>query len=153
MVKEILIRKGERRLEAKLEGGEVVTFRIAVGSDASGPKMREGDRRTPEGDYFVFARNPESEFYLSLAISYPNAVDVERGVNSGLISPKEADEIKIVIENKGRPPQKTALGGEIYIHGGGCDRVGTRGCIGLDNLDMQWLFDRTDNGTPVKILP
>ena len=64
MVKEILIRKAERRLEATLEGGETVTFPIAVGSDAEGPKMREGDRRTPEGDYFVFARNPKSKFHL-----------------------------------------------------------------------------------------
>jgi murein L,D-transpeptidase YafK len=150
---EIIVYKSERRLEARTSNGTVQSIRSAVGYEASGPKLEEGDRRTPEGDYYIYTRNPQSQYYLSLAISYPNAEDAERGFKAGLISREEADAIKDVIANKGRPPQKTALGGEIYIHGGGCDRVGTRGCIGLDNADMKWLYDRTEIGTPVKILP
>ncbi|HSI88771.1 MAG TPA: L,D-transpeptidase, partial [Pyrinomonadaceae bacterium] len=149
----IVVYKSERRLEVRKSDGTVRSFRAAVGYEASGPKLKEGDRRTPEGDYYIFTRNPQSEFYLSLAVSYPNAEDAERGFNAGLISREEADEIREIIDNKVRPPQKTAMGGEIYIHGGGCEREGTRGCIGLDNADMKWLFDRTANGTPVKILP
>src|SRR5690606_17260726 len=141
MVKEILIRKAERRLEASLKGGEVVTFPIAVGSDNEGPKMREGDRRTPEGDYFVFARNPRSKFHLSLALSYPNAEDARRGARAGIISRAEAEDIARLAIAGERPPQKTALGGEIYIHGGGSGRdEGTQGCIGLEDGDIEWLF-------------
>ena len=154
MVKQIVVRKAERRLEAALEDGETVTFPIAVGSDAKGPKLREGDRRTPEGEYYVFARNPESKFHLSLAISYPNGEDARRGLEAGVISGEEAEEIERIESAGGRPPQKTALGGEIYIHGGGSGREeGTEGCIGLDDEDIEWLFERVKVGTRVQILP
>ena len=152
-VMEIVVYKSERRLEVRHSDGSLRSFRAAVGYEASGPKLKEGDLRTPEGEYYIFTRNPKSEFYLSLAVSYPNAEDAERGFKAGMISREEADDIREIIDIKGRPPQKTALGGEIYIHGGGCEREGTRGCIGLDNEDMKWLFDRTDNGTSVKIFP
>ncbi len=154
MVKNILIRKGERRLEATLRDGETVTFPVAVGSDAKGPKMREGDRRTPEGDYFVFARNPKSRFHLSLALSYPNAEDARRGAREGIISQADAEAIARLAAAGERPPQKTPLGGEIYIHGGGSGRdEGTQGCIGLEDGDIEWLFERVEVGTPVRILP
>lgn len=154
MVNEIVVRKAERRLEAALEDGETVTFPVAVGSEADGPKMREGDRRTPEGDYFVFARNPESKFHLSLALSYPNAADARRGARAGIISQADAEDIARLAAAGERPPQKTALGGEIYIHGGGSGRdEGTQGCIGLDDEDIEWLFERVKVGTPVRILP
>ena len=52
-----------------------------------GTKPREGDGRTPEGTYFIDRKNPASQFYLSLGISYPNSEDRrladERGVDPG----------------------------------------------------------------------
>jgi len=53
------------------------------------------------------------------------------------------------------PPQNTRLGGEIYIHGHGDtgEPQGTRGCIALNNADMQDLYDRVAIGTSVAIVP
>ncbi len=51
------------------------------------------------------------------------------------------------------PPQKTALGGEIYIHGGGIEKDWTKGCVALRNEEMKEIFDAIPVGAKVKILP
>ena len=51
------------------------------------------------------------------------------------------------------PPQKTKLGGEIYIHGGGCSSDWTAGCMALKNEEMQEIFDSIPVGTSVRIEP
>ncbi len=51
------------------------------------------------------------------------------------------------------PPQKTALGGEIYIHGGGTERDWTWGCVALKNEEIEELFAAMPVGTKVTITP
>ncbi|MER3631224.1 MAG: L,D-transpeptidase, partial [Blastocatellia bacterium] len=50
-------------------------------------------------------------------------------------------------------PQKTKLGGEIYIHGGPAKGDWTKGCIALDDRDMLQLFKIVPVSTEVSILP
>ncbi len=50
------------------------------------------------------------------------------------------------------PPQKTKLGGEIYIHGGGNSTDWTNGCIALKDKEIKEVFDAIPIGTKVKIL-
>jgi len=50
-------------------------YEVELGFEPLGHKSAEGDGRTPEGDYIVDRRNPNSEFYLSIGIDYPNAAD------------------------------------------------------------------------------
>ncbi len=57
------------------------------------------------------------------------------------------------LARKRTPPWDTALGGEIFIHGGGTSGDWTAGCVALDNADMQELFDSVPLGTPVRIEP
>ena len=52
-----------------------------------------------------------------------------------------------------RPPWKTALGGEIMIHGGGTDSDWTEGCIAVSDLEAEELFRALPLGTPVEIAP
>lgn len=149
----IVIKKKERSLEV-FDGGEPVrTYKVALGSEPVGDKETEGDGRTPEGDFYIFTKNPESRFYLSLGISYPNEEDAERGLREGLITREEHEEILRAVSEKKMPPQKTKLGGEIYIHGHGNLLDWTEGCVALTNEEMKELYDSIPVGTPVRIEP
>lgn len=149
----IVVRKSARRLE--LFNGEqlVMGFSASLGSTPEGDKTVEGDGRTPEGEFYVFTKNEKSKFHRSLGLSYPNREDADRGLAKKIISPEEHAAILDAIESGTMPPQKTALGGEIYIHGGGCDSDWTEGCIALENDQMSYLFSVVEKGTPVTICP
>lgn len=147
----IRIVKNTRRLML-YSGGELVRiYRIGLGSSPIEDKISEGDRRTPEGTFYVFTKNENSNYYLSLGLSYPNIEDAERGLREGLIDQKEHDAIVDAIHKKSAPPQNTALGGEIYIHGNGSQTDWTWGCIALENNEMRELFDTVPTGAEVSI--
>jgi hypothetical protein len=89
-----------------------------------------------------------------LRISYPNLEDGERGIRQGLIDQPTSDAIKRAWENKSIPPQYTALGGGVGIHGGNSKEQGhnwTWGCIGLRDQDIEDFFDYVQVGTPIFI--
>jgi murein L,D-transpeptidase YafK len=153
----INIAKRSRQLSL-LSGPELVrTYPIALGRNSEADKFVEGDEATPLGEFYICAKNPRSRYFLSLCISYPNAEDAERGLAAGLISVGEHAQILDAVNARRMPPQKTRLGGEIYIHGhgdgDGGEHLGTRGCIALNDADMQDLYDRVSIGTPVIIVP
>ena len=149
----IVVKKAERRLFL-YDGNKLVkTYRIGLGLSPKGDKVRQGDRRTPEGDFYIFTRNDKSAFYLSLGVSYPNATHADRGLREGLISKSQHDAIMRALKLKKTPPQNTALGGDIYIHGRGASSDWTWGCVALEDTDIRELFDTVSVGTPVTILP
>jgi murein L,D-transpeptidase YafK len=129
----------------------VRVYRVGLGTDPVNDKVKEGDRRTPEGTFYIFTKNEHSAYYLSLGLSYPNVEDAKRGLRDGLIDRPQYDQIVAAIRNKGEPPQKTALGGEIYLHGNGSRSDWTWGCVALDNKDIRELFDAVPVKTPVVI--
>jgi murein L,D-transpeptidase YafK len=149
----IVVLKSKRRLELYSEGAVVRTYKVGLGLNPVPDKKREGDRATPEGEFYVFTKNDKSAFYLSLGISYPNAEDAERGLRDGLISRGQHDAIVRAIKRKAKPPQNTALGGDIYIHGNGASSDWTWGCVALENDDIRELFETVSVGTPVTIRP
>lgn len=63
------------------------TYPVCRWSGQLGPKKREGDRQVPEGFYSVSPglMNPNSNYYLSFNIGYPNAYDRAHGYTGGLI--------------------------------------------------------------------
>lgn len=143
--------KSERRLE--LYNGEdlVKSYSVVLGFAAEGDKESEGDGKTPEGEFYVCVKNPASKFHLSLGISYPDRKAAERGIRRGVISQNEYESIIKAIAEQRIPPQKTSLGGEIYIHGGGTAFDWTDGCIALADEDIEELFDLIPLGVPVAI--
>jgi len=149
----IVVFKSKRRLELYSNGALVRTYRVGLGLNPIADKQRQGDRATPEGEFYVFTRNDKSAYFLSLGISYPNIEDADRGLRDGLISRGEHDAIVNAIKGKAKPPQNTALGGDIYIHGNGASSDWTWGCVALENEDMRELFDVIKVGTPVTIKP
>lgn len=128
-------------------------YPIALGFEATGEKIKQGDGRTPEGNYFIVAKNPQSKFYLSLAINYPNLRDAKSALAEGLIQRADFEAIKAAEIKKTIPPWNTALGGEIFIHGNGARYDWTDGCIALENFQMKELYQAISPGTPVEILP
>jgi murein L,D-transpeptidase YafK len=146
------IEKSARRLTVFSAGEPVRRYRIALGREPLGDKEREGDLRTPEGEFYVCTRNSESNHHRALGLSYPNVEDAERGLAEGMITKREHRAIIDAQRHMTRPPWKTALGGEIMIHGGGTETDWTEGCIALADDEAEELFDALPLGTPVAIL-
>lgn len=149
----IVVFKGNRQLQIYSDGVVVRTYRVGLGLNPVDDKQREGDRATPEGEFYIFTKNPKSAYYLSLGISYPNIEDAKRGLSAGLITRGEHDQIVSAIRKKAAPPQYTSLGGLIYIHGNGAASDWTWGCVALENEDIKELYNSVPIGTPVTIKP
>ena len=149
----LVVKKSARKLEI-FDGAKLIkTYRAGLGFTPVGDKEIEGDGKTPEGDFYIFTKNENSKFYLSLGISYPSAEDARRGLENELISKNEYERIIEAIKNRQVPPQKTRLGGEIYIHGNGGATDWTHGCVALADADMKELFDAVPVGINVRIEP
>jgi murein L,D-transpeptidase YafK len=149
----VVVEKGARRLRLYAGGKQVRVRRVALGFEPSGDKVRQGDGRTPEGEFRVCMKNERSNFYLSLGLTYPNAEDAERGLRDRIITRAQHGNIVSALDAGRCPPWNTALGGEIFIHGGGTARDWTFGCVALENPEIKELFDALPAGTPVRITP
>ena len=112
----LLANKAQRRLELWAGRRMVKAYRVQLGVVPHGAKMRQGDRRTPEGEYSICAHTG-STYYLALWISYPNLEDASRGLKSGLITPREYEEVAAALKEGRCPPQRTRLGGDLLLHG------------------------------------
>ncbi len=147
----IVIKKEKRTLEVFDGEKSIIVYKIALGYTPKGDKEKEGDGKTPEGEFFIHTKNEHSKYFLSLGMSYPNIEDAKRGLETELITPEEHDEIVSAISENRMPPQYTNLGGEIYIHGNGNLTDWTAGCVALTNKDMKELFDAIPVNTLVII--
>lgn len=109
---------------------------------ANGTKKKQGDRTTPNGDYYICVRNDKSAYHLSLGLSYPDKAAADRGFESGIISKEEKDTIYSAIDRKVCPPWDTALGGAIMIHGNYQKGIPTAGCVAVsdDVMDILWPY-------------
>ena len=132
--------KGPRRL-LLLRGREVLRdYEIALGRNPTGPKRHHLDGRTPEGRYFIDARNQGSSFHRSLHISYPNEQDREFARRAG-VSPGEG----VMIH--GLPD------GERWVGDTHREYNWTNGCIGVTDDEMDEIWRLVDDGTPIEIRP
>lgn len=147
----IVVFKGERILQLFAGKDLVREYRIGLGFEPVGDKGREGDGATPEGFFRVCIENPQSQYYLSLGLDYPGVSDAARGLQTGMISQSQYDQIVEALKEGRCPPWNTALGGEIFIHGRGSTSDWTLGCVALDDGDMKELFAAVGVGTPVEI--
>jgi len=136
----IIILKSERTLQLLKDARVIRTYKVALGGSPTGAKTRQGDQKTPEGNYTIDSRNPYSKFHKSLHISYPDATDRARAKKLG-VNP----------------------GGEVYIHGigkefgflGAAHRLHdwTLGCIAVTNEEIDEIWKLVPNGTQVEIKP
>lgn len=133
-VTQVQVHKAERKMYLLHNRRVLKTYDVALGFAPIGDKKVEGDGRTPEGAYRISHKNPNSQYHLSLGISYPNAADIAEA------------------EALGRPP-----GGDIFIHGGPNRQVSQRdwtaGCIAVSDKQMERIYAMIRPGTPIFILP
>ncbi|HEY6457781.1 MAG TPA: L,D-transpeptidase family protein [Steroidobacteraceae bacterium] len=136
----VIVRKSERQMYLMRGSTILRTYRVALGLNPVGPKEQEGDSRTPEGHYQLTRRNPHSEYFLSIQVSYPNDKDLQRARRNRLTP-----------------------GGAIMIHGLPNDlrrepsyyekRDWTDGCIAVSDSDMLEIWLMTPQDVPIDILP
>lgn len=147
----LVIDKSEGVLELRCGEERRASYLATFGANPLGPKLEEGDERTPEGEYTISSRRRTERFHRFLGISYPNASDRARS----------------------RAAHVTRLGGAIGIHGVNDSRAAlgrawirgahalgliqswgpTDGCIALMNDDVEEVYDAVRIGTPVRIQP
>ena len=134
--------------------GDTAVFRarVVLGKNP-GDKRREGDRRTPEGEFYVCYRNPRSKYHRFLGLSYPNFEDAARGLRAGLVTPTQARRIRQAVARQKCPPWNTPLGGEIGLHGPCPNVTWTHGCIAMTRPQIERLDALLSLGDRVTILP
>lgn len=137
-VERIVIEKSARRMQLFQDGKPVRTYQIALGFTPTGDKVRQGDGKTPEGEFTIDRRNDESAFHLSIRLDYPRPKDRERAAAGGY-----------------------SAGGDIFIHGqpnslpDGLKIKGdwTAGCIAVSNAEIREIWAVTHIGTKVEVRP
>jgi murein L,D-transpeptidase YafK len=153
--------KSERLLRLKA-GSEVYREYVAAsGSGGRGDKSYVGDKHTPEGIYRITEFNDQSKFHLFMRLNYPNVKDAFYGLKTGVISRADFDRIVNAQKHGQPPPQNTALGSAIGIHGVGYETAKklqiqansdwTNGCIALTNDEVSELRQFVSLGTEVVI--
>ena len=135
-VTRIIVDKADRKMYLMHDSRTWKSYDVELGFTPQGDKVRQGDGRTPEGEYFINRRNNRSIFHLSLGINYPNAQDRAEARALG-VSP----------------------GGDIFIHGARrkTSPIGpdwTAGCISVENHEIEEIWKMVSrNGVPVTINP
>ncbi|MEM9971282.1 MAG: L,D-transpeptidase family protein [Pseudomonadota bacterium] len=133
-VTRVIVFKKQRRMLLLHQQRALKVYNVALGFEPVGDKKIYGDGKTPEGQYMIDRRNPDSRFHLSLGIDYPRPADIAEA------------------EALGEEP-----GGDIFIHGRGRLRNllsdWTWGCIAVTNDEMEEVYSMVRTGTPISIYP
>jgi murein L,D-transpeptidase YafK len=146
----VLVEKGQRRLSLLSHGVVLKEYPIALGARPIGPKIQEGDRRTPEGRYVIDSSDSHSRFYLALRISYPSEVDRARARSFG-VSPGGNIMIHGTADLPRWPPWAARISS--YAQFRRWQRVWTLGCIAVQNSVMDEIWQAVSDGTAVEIRP
>lgn len=137
---QVVVSKSERKLML-LRGDEVLrSFDIALGLVPEGHKVKEGDFRTPEGKYRLTRRRINSDYFMAIQISYPNAADISRAGELGV-----APGSYIMIHGQPDEPKKPARYYKKFDW--------TDGCIAVSNAAMVDIWQLTAVNTPITIVP
>lgn len=136
----IVVDKMDRELLLYKDGKISAHFPVELGINWLGDKQKQGDKRTPEGQYTITEKKARghTRYHKALLLDYPNEEDRKRFLldkTSGLLEPG------------------TKIGSLIEIHGqGGKGMDWTDGCIALSNGDMDQVFGLCPVGTKVTIV-
>ena len=136
----VVVEKSSRKLHLLKGGVPFRTFKIALGIRPVGDKEREGDFKTPEGTYTLDARNPDSEYFLAIHVSYPNRRDRAEARKNG-----EDPGGAIMIHGQPNEPSRS----EAYYR----TQDWTNGCIAVSNSDMIDIWLMTSENTAIEIRP
>lgn len=139
--KYVVVDKSDRKLYLLNNDKVIKAYKVHLGKNAFGRKYKRGDKRTPEGNYFLTKKSLKSSYYRSIHITYPNRSD------------------KIISKSMGVNP-----GSAIVLHGfpnytSSSDIVKKRGydwtdgCIALDDKDLDEVWKFVDKKMKISIVP
>jgi murein L,D-transpeptidase YafK len=136
----VVVIKSKRIMMLMRDSEIMKVYRVALGKQPNGSKIKSGDQKTPEGTYILDSRKSDSKFYRAIHISYPNESDILKAKRLGC-----------------------APGGAIMIHGlpkqledlGKAHRLWdwTDGCIAVTNSEIEEIWELVPDGTPIEIKP
>ena len=139
-IEKILVLKSARKLQLISDGKPIKSYRISLGKQPKGPKLQEGDKRTPEGLYWVDWRKKSDKFNLAMHINYPNVSDAAKARREGL-NPGSMIMIHGTPDSEDNP--------EELFH----TLDWTDGCIAMKNYEMREVWNLVKDGTLVEIRP
>jgi len=139
-IDKLVVYKSKHQLLVYSNAKLIKTYKIAIGQNSVGDKEFEGDKKTPEGNYTINSKNPNSGWHKNLGVSYPNNEDIAQA------------------KSFGKP-----VGGDIKIHAlrNGLGFIGkfhrsydwTNGCIAVTNEEVDELYDIVKIGAVIEIQP
>jgi len=140
----IIVDKSEYELYVYDDEGWYATYPIVFGSKDLGDKMREGDKRTPDGTFKVILKKIHRQWGPELLLDYPNEVSIQR------FNERKA---------KGLLPKSAKIGNGIAIHATRPQEEWTvdnfynwtDGCVSVKYTEMKDLYSYIPVGTPVTI--
>jgi murein L,D-transpeptidase YafK len=138
LIDNIIVYKSNRKMLVFSNDQLLKTYKISLGRQPKGAKEIEGDKKTPEGIYFINDKNPNSSYHKNLSISYPNKDNIEIANRLGKLA-----------------------GGDIKIHGLR-NKIGfigkfhrwfdwTLGCIAVTNNEIDELYQTVKIGARIEI--
>ena len=137
-VTQVVVQKSQRKMYLFSGNTVLKQYDVGLGFEPAGPKMFEGDGRTPEGVYFLDRFNPNSRYHLSVGVSYPNAEDTARAALMGMHPGKD-------IFIHGRGPEGNMLAPR--------NRDWTAGCIAVSDKEIEDIYSMLTPGVPIIIRP
>jgi murein L,D-transpeptidase YafK len=140
----IIVDKSEYELYVYDDEGWYATYPIVFGSKDLSDKMREGDKKTPDGNFKVILKKIHQKWGPELLLDYPNDVSVQR------FNERKA---------KGLVPKNAKIGNGIAIHATRPSEEWTvdnfynwtDGCVSVKYTEMKDLYSYIPVGTPVTI--
>ncbi|MCE4053625.1 L,D-transpeptidase family protein [Pseudomonas sp. Au-Pse12] len=140
VIEKVLVLKSAHQLQLINGGKTLKTYRISLGKKPKGAKLMEGDKRTPEGLYWLDWRKTSDRYNLAMHISYPNITDSARSRREG-VNPGGMIMIHGTPDTEEFPEQ--------YFH----TLDWTDGCIAMRNVDMREVWGLVKDGTMIEIRP
>lgn len=142
----IIVDKSDYELKVYDAEGWYATYPIVFGSKDMSDKMKEGDKRTPNGSFKVIIKKIHPKWGPELLLDYPNEESVQR------FNERKA---------KGIIPKTARIGAGIAIHATRPQEEWTidnyynwtDGCVSVKYTEMKDLFSYIPVGTQVTIQP
>lgn len=142
----IIIDKSDYELKVYDEEGWYATYPIVFGSKDLSDKMKEGDKRTPNGNFHIIIKKIHPKWGPELLLDYPNQESQQRFLER---------------KAKGLVPKNARIGDGIAIHATRPEEEWTidnfynwtDGCVSVKYTEMKDLFSYIPVGTSVTIQP
>ena len=140
LIDKISVYKSSRNLYLYKDSQIIYQFKISLGKNPKGHKLKQGDFKTPIGRYKIIAKKCDKRYYRVITISYPDSEDLARGIKNGV-------NVGSGITIHSQPTWNADGRGDKYT----LSKDWTQGCIAITTADMQILWSRLKIGTPIEI--